>query len=919
MTPPPAAEPSATSPASLDAFRRYLRPRTESFWRWSPSGDALVWDDGVTIMLTAELVGVLEAIRLTGVPQLDAIAYLAAACRESWSDPPERPAAIARRLELSGPGTGDLFDAKLRPQLDRVHQLPAEFRQGAGLALVAQVAFETYPDSYFRQSGADALVETLRTAHLPSLLENATPSSGGIRSTLHRLSHALEAVTEETLRLRQRTGLHELPQPIENDSDDGPPSLRDLLAELVDDPELGGLARVARNLAASVHLPRALGDPDDQPLGGISDIGNRGDFDRLLISELAADDDVLMTRVALDEALYYRREKPPSAPPRRRVVLLDTGLRTWGTPRLLIVAAATAMLAADEDATELFRPFSVGAKPIDLTTREGLVDQLESLGTHDHPGRFLKGWRSHLEPDDDAVLLTTDDTLADERFEAALLESGLLPLYLGVVSRDGRFTLLTRTELGTRTIRTVDLDLTTLLRPVATAATKPGEAEPLPAVLHQFPSPLSLPTKADPETIVPGAGDRLYGVAAGGQWIAWDEGDDAARVLSDKLPAKLERVMLLEPIADLDAAQPGVIVLQPDKGYPLLLRYEWLAADAPPTKKLIGGGGRPIGACRVGPEHIALVRSGSVDLYAIADASHDQSLLVPGEMVWQGDRFFRGPEGWYTLSRTRRGGQFDLLIDNRIIPAGSVVRVVQPFGRSPLAVLDNGDVYHCDSGESVRLNVRGVHVLEARYDPVAAAIVMKTQTASGAIEHRGYFDSIRQFLDEDLLATATGRGVPTARWTLRHRFDAIGQDRANGSIALRSRRGSWSTIDLLSVGPDVPERLIFRNRDEPPPEWAAFEPVPPVAAPKGVGYRLATAEWRGGRAWLDSRGLLHLRQADADAPEATLYLDTVSIGLQCSDGRVAGSHDYFGGVPDARPVELATLFREVLIRFASRI
>ena len=83
---------------------------------------------------------------------------------------------------------------------------------------------------------------------------------------------------------------------------------------------------------AAVHVPPALHAQEELPLGGVSDLSNRGPLDRLLVSELANDELTLSVRVALNEALYLRREiaaapapEPPGDPAGR-------GVRMWGVP-----------------------------------------------------------------------------------------------------------------------------------------------------------------------------------------------------------------------------------------------------------------------------------------------------------------------------------------------------------------------------------------------------------------------------------------------------------------------------------------------------------------------------------------------------------------------------------------------------------
>jgi hypothetical protein len=83
----------------------------------------------------------------------------------------------------------------------------------------------------------------------------------------------------------------------------------------------------------------------------------------------------------------------------------------------------------------------------------------------------------------------------------------------------------------------------------------------------------------------------------------------------------------------------------------------------------------------------------------------------------------------------------------------------------------------------------------------------------------------------------------------------------------------------------------------------------PHVAPEGVGYTLRQAAWTGGRAILDSRGMLHLQLADSRAPELTLVLCDGAIALWSSDGRLAGPTYFTGGQGNALPSDL---YRQVL-------
>lgn len=84
-----------------------------------------------------------------------------------------------------------------------------------------------------------------------------------------------------------------------------------------------------------------------------------------------------------------------------------------------------------------------------------------------------------------------------------------------------------------------------------------------------------------------------------------------------------------------------------------------------------------------------------------------------------------------------------------------------------------------------------------------------------------------------------------------------------------------------------------------------------------AGYRLQTARWEdGSQAWIDSRGLLHLRSSHPRLPEATLVLEPQDISGWCSDGRRWGSEYFIGD--HARSLA-ADIHRDILEPFVARL
>lgn len=104
--------------------------------------------------------------------------------------------------------------------------------------------------------------------------------------------------------------------------------------------EIGSLIK---RIWSGLNIPMNTNLPSNQPLGGVSDITNKGDFGRLLISEFANDEDIFISRVVNNEALYIERETPPENNTKERVFLIDNSLRNWGVPKILSFATTLAI------------------------------------------------------------------------------------------------------------------------------------------------------------------------------------------------------------------------------------------------------------------------------------------------------------------------------------------------------------------------------------------------------------------------------------------------------------------------------------------------------------------------------------------------------------------------------------------------
>lgn len=451
---------------------RYLAPPAGAYWRWTDGGETLSWNDGGTIAFRTEVGAVLDRLALGGFPPFGGVVLLMATFRADWG---ERSRALERMVLDHAARTGGGFSTPAFrrdiERLSRLARLGPRFRSLAAKAAVAEVIFEPsgrrgLPDD------AAAIVRGfgLRVAPEPDRTASTADRSIGVflsdlETLLPGLSQDLDDAAIDRL---VRTGIAGEVGPA--DLPVAPPeACRALLLELEGDRELGGLARLARSLSAVVHVPRSLAEADDLPLGGISDLATRGPLDRLTVSELAHDDTTLALRVALGEALYLRRERPSSARRGARAILVDTGIRLWGTPRVFATAVALALVASAGRGTPVraFRSRGGGIEPAVLHTREGILEHLARLDPAPHPGEslrvFLEALANASDAGDstgaDAILVTHEDVPGDPEFRPLLRAAGPAGLHVATVRRDGRFRLTDFTRHGEKLIGEATLSL----------------------------------------------------------------------------------------------------------------------------------------------------------------------------------------------------------------------------------------------------------------------------------------------------------------------------------------------------------------------------------------------------------------------------------------------------------------------------
>ncbi|QNE39143.1 hypothetical protein F1C16_06030 [Hymenobacter sp. NBH84] len=504
----------SSAPDPFKLALEYFQTPQNYFWRWTEEGALAEWQNGTTICYREELEAVLHTLVPAGLPPLGAVLLLLAVCADTWSASGGRAVleAVSQRVRYGREADKlDFYLTTFSKFAEVVQGLPRELRTGPPkLHLFREVL---QPEPVGKKMRPLALVQGVAQARSQQALHLWTSGKldASLRVTgslitlevfladLQCLDRALQRFpTPGSLAHHLRTGLPEAPAPLpepELPTPAEPEPPRSLLDQLAEDPRTAGLAHLTQRLVASLRIPLHTHAVSEQPLGGVADITNQGSYDRLLLSELAQDDALLLARLVNGEALYLRREAPPLPEVRPRVVLLDSTLRMWGVPRVFALAAALAWVQPARQPRRQATAYALGGQEmtlLDLTSLDGVVEALSQLDVAPHGGPALRQFAQMPAAATDCLLITEAQLLQLPEFAAALTEAKTALRYLLTVDRSGELQLF-EYQQGRRTLlSTTRHDLDVLHQAPRRPARRPGHPAAA-AFLHRDSAPLFFP------------------------------------------------------------------------------------------------------------------------------------------------------------------------------------------------------------------------------------------------------------------------------------------------------------------------------------------------------------------------------------------------------------------------------------------
>ncbi len=215
---------------------------------------------------------------------------------------------------------------------------------------------------------------------------------------------------------------------------------KDFIQQLIEESKTFQVGSLIKRIWSGLKIPMRHLSPGEQTIGGVSDMTNKGDFSRMLLSEFANEDEVFMNRVANNEALYIQREIPPEENVFERIILIDTSLKNWGTPKVLAFASAIAVIKHPKAHSEC-KVFALGQNsiPIKLDKVEEVIDHLNIVSPVLEVSQSLEKFFSeeHTEKDLEVFFITNQENLENQKLQKVIHENRDRLKFLVTTSAEG--------------------------------------------------------------------------------------------------------------------------------------------------------------------------------------------------------------------------------------------------------------------------------------------------------------------------------------------------------------------------------------------------------------------------------------------------------------------------------------------------
>ncbi|WP_080778099.1 hypothetical protein [Chryseobacterium phocaeense] len=432
-------------------LNEYFQSYENYFWEWETdediAGDAgyynhnLISIPGVgAIAYRPYVMEILKELQPLGWPPFGALLMVLYAMQEGYTD---FAGPLKHTANFHSIGNFDFTAEKSIEFLEKIKSLNKVYKQGQNRIILLHTLFQ---DSHNRLSPRKAEMILTNYYKRPHMLgvsaqkKYAGPSAiNRDLSTLDLLNERFPTTQSIMDAMRDHMDEPELDDEVVEEETTVETN-KDFIQQLIEEPKTFQVGSLIKRIWSGLRIPMRHLSPGEQPIGGISDMANKGDLQRMLLSEFANDDEVFMNRVANNEALYIQREIPPEENIFERIILIDTSLKNWGTPKVLAFASAIAVIRHPKAHSEC-KVFALGqaSVPVALDKPEYVIENLNQVSPVLEVSEALEKFfnEERTEKDLEVFFITHRENLTNEKIRKVIHENRDRLKFLITTDSDG--------------------------------------------------------------------------------------------------------------------------------------------------------------------------------------------------------------------------------------------------------------------------------------------------------------------------------------------------------------------------------------------------------------------------------------------------------------------------------------------------
>ena len=440
------------------------------FWTLVEDGAVIAIRGGDTIAYSEFVIRMLEDLADQGLPPFGSLLLAIIATNHSTNDLIGQVELLIRR-SITGKGQQyvenrlKVLDETVR-FLKLLDSLPVKYTTGKIRVQLFQLLFADCHGKLSKDvslqiiSGINQLKDTGNQKVLRTLAGEDKFGDVNMYEEFRCIALLLRKFPDAKTLIDKLAGIPEIEEPIlEEEEEKAAPG--DFIESLMDHPATYPVGALIRSLWSGMSIPIHHSLPSAQPMGGFSDLSNKGDLDKLLVSEFAGDDWMFLSRLANNEALYLHRETPPGADQMERIILIDVTLKSWGTPRLLAYAILLAI--AKHPKTDIHcTAYAVGNDlyPVTVDTVDEVIQSIRIVDGALHPAAgLIKFFERSAAGKMEVFFIAPEDSMRHPAIQKVISDHYSSFKYWVTVSQEGKILFYRNQHKGRKLIQQLNLPL----------------------------------------------------------------------------------------------------------------------------------------------------------------------------------------------------------------------------------------------------------------------------------------------------------------------------------------------------------------------------------------------------------------------------------------------------------------------------